>query len=502
MYEAYLGPLGRMVAVRTSQTSPVEHTRAGAEYTLATGQRRTYRAPRSARRWKWDIPWATDSEIDDLLALEQGAYGPPPWRYYDPMAAATNMFPDVIAAAGSGTAPFRWFATAQSAVSVGGALDLPDGRRFPVSLSPNTTLQFPIRRGLPDPIPVFPGRPYTASAYVEDGSGTLSLLWRDVDGGSLGRVDSDSGTGRLVATGTAPEGAAGVLVEVSIGTPGQALSLRTGGYVSTPDSPVLSVTGDLDIRARVALDTYTSDDTQVMVAKYLSEGNQRGYEFSVRPGKKLALTWSTGGAGSSDQFRRATSIDTIPASDGEPIYLRAAMDVENDDGVWEVIFFYSFDEDPTSWVQLGPPIRGTEPTEFFDNDADLLIGRNGTAAPAPGDYYRVEVLSGIDGTAVANPDFTLSGNWEDGDTSGVTRSDAAGTPWTLEENAEIRARVVPILGSRIGAFQLTETDTAVTWRAGMGIPWVSVTGLDTLIYSRLTNREKYRSVAVTLDEVS
>ncbi|MGH8878470.1 MAG: hypothetical protein ACRD0P_14185, partial [Stackebrandtia sp.] len=97
-----IGPLGSMIEVSSPAEMPVEVNRESVTKTLVSGQAVMYRATRSARTWTWSIPWASDDDIDNLLALEQGAWGPPPYRWYDPMAAATNMVPDVVAAAGVG----------------------------------------------------------------------------------------------------------------------------------------------------------------------------------------------------------------------------------------------------------------------------------------------------------------------------------------------------------------------------------------------------------------
>ena len=41
----------------------------------------------------------------------------------------------------------------------------------------------------------------------------------------------------------------------------------SGSYASTPDSPAVSVTGDLDLRVRVSMNDWTPDSSQTLIAK-------------------------------------------------------------------------------------------------------------------------------------------------------------------------------------------------------------------------------------------
>jgi hypothetical protein len=503
-----VGPLGNLISVRSPQAMPASQSRDSETLTLATGQVVQYRAPRSARTWQWSLPWATDDDVDDLLALEQGAFGPAPWRWYDPVAAATNMLPDVVAAAGIGEAPWRWFADRESLVSQGGSITLEDGRKLPQSISPNGTVQFPMRRNVDgvtavDPLPVIPGRAYTLTLTLENGTGVLSLVWVDAAGELLSRVDTARDDGRLVASGTAPLTAAGCYGELSVGTPGQALSLRNGSYVSTPDNAALDIVGDLDVRVRAALDDWKSGYVQILLSKYLSTGDQRSYELHVREDGRVAFTWTELGTGdTTNSFHRAYSTAPLPAEPNDDFHVRATMDVSNTAGVWEVNFFYSRGVTPV-WVQLGTAVLGTLPTTIFSSSAPVTVGVAGNlSSPASGDFYSASVRSGIAGTVVANPDWTLAGSWVDGDTAPTARADTAGRTWTLAGAAAIHPRVSPTESSRAGGIQLTEGSAAVKWRAGMGMPHVSIAGLDSLKYSRITADEKYRDIELTLIETA
>jgi hypothetical protein len=213
------------------------------------------------------------------------------------------------------------------------------------------------------------------------------------------------------------------------------------------------------------------------------------------------LTWSQNGTGSAGQFYRAESTTPVPADPGVRIDLRANLDVSNTLSVWEVTFMYRLNND-TVWTQLGDTVLGTAPTSIFSNTANLYVGiGSNLLLPAFGDYFFAEVRSVIGGTVVANPYFDLTGPWTNGNNSSTPpKTDAAGRSWSLMAPALVTAAVRPTLGSSFTGVQLTETSGVVEWRAGMGMPWVSVAGLAKLEHRRLTDREKYRDVDVTLIE--
>lgn len=63
--------------------------------------------------------------------------------------------------------------------------------------------------------------------------------------------------------------------------------------LETPDASALDITGDIDIRVKVALDDWTPSSVQMLVAKYISTGNQRSYRLQVDTTGVLSLIWSS-----------------------------------------------------------------------------------------------------------------------------------------------------------------------------------------------------------------
>lgn len=499
-----IGPLGRMIEVRSPQAMPSEVDRPSTQVTLVNGQRIAYRSPRSAREWAWEIPYGTDDDIEPLLVLEQGALGPPPWRWYDPMAAATNMLPDVIAAAGTGPAAWRWFGPDLFSAEVGGPVTLHNGYRFAQSLMPARTLTFPYRQGAPDPVPVIPGRAYTFSMHLfDDADGTLSMLWVDEDSELVDEVVEPLEVGRMVLSGEAPENAAGVLFQWAAGTPTSVADVRAG-HIATETVPAFDITGDIDLRCYCGLDRWPAGVDQDLINKYQTAANGLSYRFFISPEGRPGLQWTEDGT--ADTVRRVVASTHVPVVDGELVRLRATLDVDNGSGGHTATFYWSADAD-TPWQTLGgvQTFTGTSQIHNGGSNVRVSMGAGGSQSTARGQVLSAEFWDGIEGqggSRVAFPDFSPDGPWEPADgASDSPRDDAHGIPWSLTLQAFILGATIPQTGRRMSGLQLTETPEAVPWKAGMGIPWVFVSGLDNLTYARVTPADKYRSIDLTLLEV-
>jgi hypothetical protein len=207
-----------------------------------------------------------------------------------------------------------------------------------------------------------------------------------------------------------------------------ALRLSGAGYVTTPDHASLDITGDIDLRADVTCDDWSIGAGQSMVGKYTTTGSQRSYRLVVSGAGFLILAWSENG--SVLLFR--TSTVAIPADAGGRIALRATLDVDNG-ASGHTVTFYTSDTIGGSWTQLGDPVITAGTTSIFSSSAVLEVGSitGGTVELFSGTVHAVEVRTGIAGTLVADPDFTIQ---DIGDTSFV---DAAGRTWTLNGDAEI-----------------------------------------------------------------
>jgi hypothetical protein len=221
-----------------------------------------------------------------------------------------------------------------------------------------------------------------------------------------------------------------------VATEGLALDLpgASGDYASTPDSAAVSVTGDLDIRAHVALDDWTPASNNMLVAKFFETGYERSYFLAWLTNSGLQLLWSSDGAGTGQQNANSTGLITTATglSSGD-IHIRATLDVDDGAAGRIVQFFWSLDG--VTWTQLGADVTGAA-TSIADTDSLLTIGagRNtGSLYPATGEVYSAQVYDGIDGTLAAdfNPtrDATLGAS--------TVTSSTTGEVWTINGSAAI-----------------------------------------------------------------
>jgi len=70
----------------------------------------------------------------------------------------------------------------------------------------------------------------------------------------------------------------------------------SGDYFSTPDSAAVSVTGDIDIRAKVSMADWTPATESTIVCKWESTGNEYSFAFVVTTGGNLRLYLSDDGS--------------------------------------------------------------------------------------------------------------------------------------------------------------------------------------------------------------
>lgn len=202
----YLGELGRLVELKcpSSQSVSVED---GTTFET-TLEGRVKAQARSARRRSWsvDIGAATPAEMASMLAFAGGEWGKGPFVWVSTDAPVTNLLPLEASLCGSQ-------AIYSNTVSRGGPMQLGDGTWAGSSLTtsdPTGTLWVGASKA---PVPVLPGQPVTASAWVIGAGGKVRLHWVAADGSAMAGTVTSSGTGaagvpqRLSATGIPPAGA-------------------------------------------------------------------------------------------------------------------------------------------------------------------------------------------------------------------------------------------------------------------------------------------------------
>lgn len=199
----------------------------------------------------------------------------------------------------------------------------------------------------------------------------------------------------------------------------------------------LDIAGDLDVRLEFALaelptqSSTFANQVNELIGRYDTAGNARMWRLVAGQSGTLVLSWSTDGA----TFTDRVSTDVLPVVSGQRAAVRATLDVDDGAG-GHVVRFYTAASIAGPWTQLGQDIVTAGTTSINTSGAaDLQIGDISvdTFAPGAGRYFTAEVRNGIDGTLVANPDFTAQ-------TQGATSfTDAAGRSWQLQGSAEITA---------------------------------------------------------------
>lgn len=207
----------------------------------------------------------------------------------------------------------------------------------------------------------------------------------------------------------------------------------TTGYASTPDSVATSVTGDIDLRIKLAANDWTPSLIQYPLAKYNAPATGT-FLVSIAGGSGglLGFSWIE----TSGVVRTVASTVAPTVSDGQAIWLRVTLDVNNDAGGHVVTFYTS--PDGAVWTQLGATRNaGAFTTAIFDGSDSFNVGaygNTGSGSPFAGKVYYAEMRNGIDGTVVA------SFNAQDavaGSTSFV--STRTGETWTVNPSASIQS---------------------------------------------------------------
>lgn len=201
----------------------------------------------------------------------------------------------------------------------------------------------------------------------------------------------------------------------------------TGAAASTPDHASLDITGDIHIRAELIIDNWGRGVVRTIASKYVDAGTQRSWWFFITANNRLVLQWTPDGTLAS---AHAPQSSPIPTSSGR-IGLGVKLDVNNGAGQ-HVVTFETAPSLDGPWTDLHTEVRaGT--TSIRNSTAALQVGA--VSSPAVGQLDdrvpRLQLRNGINGTVVANPDFTA----QPIGTTGFT--DGAGRAWSINGAASI-----------------------------------------------------------------
>jgi hypothetical protein len=235
-----------------------------------------------------------------------------------------------------------------------------------------------------------------------------------------------------------------IRVSVKSGEVGLLLPEDSTGGASTPDNAALDIVGDIDVRLEASLWNWSAstsptatNPTVELIGKYDVSPN-RSWFLGTRGGK-LYFEWSNDGT----TVLSATATDTLHLPGSSPrMAVRVTLDVDNG-AAGKTVTFYRADSITGDWEQVGAAVTTAGTTSIANSTAALKVGDATVFSFLPfavGVIHKAEVRSGIGGSAVANPDFTIQA---DGATS---FADAAGRTWTKSGSAEITNRKIRFSG--------------------------------------------------------
>jgi hypothetical protein len=174
----------------------------------------------------------------------------------------------------------------------------------------------------------------------------------------------------------------------------------SGTYASIPDSPALSITGDIDIQVQAAVIWAYTPATQMLVAKWSAVG-QLSYRLFVQTTGALTLSLISDGTNGAN----ATSSAVLGLNHFTPKWVRATW--RQSDG--RVQFWTS--DDGVAWTQLGTnqTISNVTVPSIFDSTSVVEIGSSilgTTSLLASGKVYRIRIYGDL-----AQTDLRLDANF-------------------------------------------------------------------------------------------
>lgn len=168
-----------------------------------------------------------------------------------------------------------------------------------------------------------------------------------------------------------------------------------------------AITGDIDVRAKVALDNWASGANQVILAQW-SSATTRVFSFQVNSSGTLGIGLSSDGSAALTTVS-STVAPTVAA--GATLWIRATVDVDNGSSQRVITFYTSTDGE--TWTQLGNVVTVSGAITLFNGNPIVTLGSRFTSSlytdRAVGTFYWVEVRNGINGPSLVPP---LIDSWD------------------------------------------------------------------------------------------
>ena len=190
------------------------------------------------------------------------------------------------------------------------------------------------------------------------------------------------------------------------------------------------ITGDLDVRVRVAPTLWNKGAVQVLASRWFSTGNQRGWWFGLSTTGTPVMTWTTDGAAGT-QVQVFATAGTSGLTNAAPYWLRVTLDVDNGASGNDVKFWTS--PDGATWTQLGSTRTTAGVTSIFASTAPYQLGAldSSIGSTFAGDFYWVEIRDTVDGVSLVPP---LVDTWDFATSPTVNTVVRAGSPTLLLVN--------------------------------------------------------------------
>ena len=176
-------------------------------------------------------------------------------------------------------------------------------------------------------------------------------------------------------------------------------------FLRVDDAAPFRITGDIDIRVQVALDTWTPSTSNTLLSKIFGNAGNNSYEFRLAPtsGSNF-LQFHYSSDGTNITIVNSTVAPSVAA--GAVKWVRVTFDVDNGASGNTTTFFTS--DDGTTWTQLGSAVVNSGTTSIFSSTTRVAIGsRTDTGGPAAGKFYRAQIFNGINGTKVLDIDTSV-----------------------------------------------------------------------------------------------
>lgn len=188
-----------------------------------------------------------------------------------------------------------------------------------------------------------------ATGLVPAHAGTLSSASLLAPGGRTYTGAQNTGYAWAFTTTTASTlSRVSATVPMATGQAERYLSLpaTAGNDASTPDSAANSITGDIDIRVKVAPGSWANGTLQMLASK-TANTPQRSWLFHLGASGGLGFSWSENGV----NYNGSSIANALPFANGSVGWVRVTL--QADDGAGRRVIRYYTSNDGLSWTPIG-----------------------------------------------------------------------------------------------------------------------------------------------------